>query len=102
MVAQSHQLQRQVDTVEKPDAGRQVGESLPSITDELTEALTAIANYLAAGRTLLEREKPAQLDGVRTALRKAQTQTVRASAAVKRLHRLAAENGHSYRDNSSP
>jgi phosphoglycerate-specific signal transduction histidine kinase len=67
----------------------QLRQAVPTIAHELSEAMTAIANYLEASRQLLGQAEAAWVDAVRSALGKAHAQTIRAATVIKQLRDIA-------------
>ena len=57
------------------------------ITEELTEPLTVLANYLVASRSLLHRVDPSVSSQMFYAIEEAYAQALRAGTIVKRLRR---------------
>lgn len=96
-VLKASQMAKQTDPVlafRTTEARSSLGELLLPLSDELMEALTAISNYLAASRLLIERSNPpAEANKILNALEKAHSQTARAGAALNRLRRLASAEG---------
>ena len=62
-------------------------QSILAVTEELTEPLTVLANYLVASRSLLHRVDPAVAGQMLYAIEEAYAQALRAGAIVKRLRR---------------
>ncbi len=62
-----------------------VGTLASALAHELNQPLTAVANYVSAGRDLLDDEKPETRAAVREALDEAASEAVRAGQIVRRL-----------------
>ena len=84
-------------TPERPDGGAPMTDSeaefaalrqtVLGITEELTEPLTVLANYLVASRSLLHRVDPSVSSQMFYAIEEAYAQALRAGTIVKRLRR---------------
>lgn len=66
---------------------------LPTLSHELSEALTAIANYLEVSRTFMRRGNPTGHDETQSAIEKAQLQTMRAAQVARRIRELIRPGG---------
>jgi two-component system sensor kinase FixL len=62
-----------------------VGTLASALAHELNQPLTAVANYVSAGRDMLDDEKPESREIVREALDEAASEAVRAGQIVRRL-----------------
>ncbi len=82
-----HELQSELVHLSRLSA---MGEMATALAHELNQPLTAIANYLSAGRMVLERENPeSQADG---AMAKAVEQSLRAGEIIRRLRDFVARS----------
>jgi two-component system, LuxR family, sensor kinase FixL len=61
---------------------------LPSLSHELSEALTAIANYLEASTNLMRGRGPTWHEKTQSAIEEAQSQTMRAARVIRRIREL--------------
>ncbi len=68
-----------------------VGTLASALAHELNQPLTAIANYVSAGRDIVEGEMPDRQDMLREALAEAASEAVRAGQIVRRLRDFVAK-----------
>lgn len=83
--ARLHELQRQLDHAFRINA---MGQLSSALAHELNQPLTAITNYIQAGRRLMRSGKAAAPDKVDAVLDKAVEQSARAGDVIRRLRAL--------------
>ena len=74
-----------------------MGEMASALAHELNQPLSAVANYLAGSRRLLERNRPADRPRLIEALDKAVQQTLRAGDVIRRLRDFLGRGEHETR-----
>jgi two-component system, LuxR family, sensor kinase FixL len=80
--AQLHRVQSELVHASRLSA---VGTLASALAHELNQPLTAVANYVSAGRDLLDDETPSNRKAIREALDEAASEAVRAGQIVRRL-----------------